>query len=235
MTSHVTEEELAGARPYSPGLLAAYDLWVLGFNNYVVWRCPTTKLLAMYNQNISDAHLDVGPGSGWFLRHVRFPGRDAPEVALVDLNEHSLAKSRRGLLKRHVRTTTRVASVLAPLPVDRQYTSVAASLLMHCVPGTWDTKGVAAFRNVADATTDDGVFFGATVLSHGVRHTRLSRAVAGWFNSKQAFHNEHDDLVGLSQSLYSAWSEVELDVIGSMAVWTARRPQRTSPAADPQS
>jgi len=46
-------------------LLSGYDLWVLGFSNTFVWRCPTRLLLEFYNEHISGNHLDVGVGTGY--------------------------------------------------------------------------------------------------------------------------------------------------------------------------
>ncbi|GAA5058364.1 class I SAM-dependent methyltransferase [Nocardia callitridis] len=179
----------------------------------------------MYNKNVSNAHLDIGPGTGWMLRRVNFPGSSSQVVGLVDLNENSLARSTQRLRRRGVEPTKHLGSVLRELPVDRQYSSVAASLLMHCVPGSWAEKG-EAFRHIADATTDDGVFFGGTVLSKDVPHTRLSRGTLRWFNDAGGFHNAEDDLAGLRTALAAAWGEVELEVIGATALWTARVPLR---------
>lgn len=55
----------AGAAVYSKPLLSGYDLWVLGFSNTFVWRCPTRLLLEFYNEHISGNHLDVGVGTGY--------------------------------------------------------------------------------------------------------------------------------------------------------------------------
>jgi len=46
--------------------------------------------------HISDKHLDIGVGTGYFLDRCRFPST-APKIALFDLNPHSLAKSAKRL------------------------------------------------------------------------------------------------------------------------------------------
>ncbi|MBF6329067.1 class I SAM-dependent methyltransferase [Nocardia transvalensis] len=221
----ISKDEFDGARAYSPLLLRAYDICVLGFNNSFVWRCPTRNLRRLYDGNVSADHLDIGPGTGWHLRHACYPVAH-PKVTLADLNPHPLDMASRRLRRRGIEAVTRVGSVLHPLPVDRRYTSVATSLLMHCVPGGWDSKGVA-FRHIADATADDGVFFGATILAHGVPHTRLSRAVQASFNDRGVFHNRDDDLDGLIAALERSFGTVQVDTVGSVALWTARTPKRT--------
>lgn len=225
----VTAAELEGVRTYSPLFLRVYDLRVLWYNNRFVWRCPTANLGRLYSDNMSDDHLDIGPGTGYHLCHVRYPG-DHPQVTLVDLNKNSLhTASRRLLRKRGIESVTCVGSVLAPLPVERRYRSVAASLLMHCVPGAWsDSKG-AAFRHIADVTADDGVFFGATVLAHGVSQTRRSRAKIAKLNNCGIMHNQDDDLDGLVRALERAFASVSVRTVGAVSLWTARQPRRTQP------
>ncbi|MFI5778972.1 class I SAM-dependent methyltransferase [Nocardia sp. NPDC051570] len=223
-SNEISQAELDGAHPYSPGLLRVYDLWVLGFNNTVVWRCPTRHLRRLYDDNVSGDHLDIGPGTGRHLARAVFP-TSQPRITLIDLNQHPLDMAGRRLRERRIEPTTHIASVLRPLPVERRYASVAASLLMHCVPGGWDSKGIA-FAHIADATADDGVFFGATVLSHDVPHTRISRATSASFNRRGGFHNEDDDLDGLVGALEKAYADVRVNTIGSIALWTARQPRR---------
>ncbi|MGX1779243.1 class I SAM-dependent methyltransferase [Nocardia brasiliensis] len=219
---HVSRAEQAGAAPYSPLLLKIYDQWVLGFNNPRVWRCDTSHLLEQYDRTVSGRHLDIGPGTGWFLAHARFDVA-APEIDLVDLNPAPLAMAAERLRRRGITARTHQGSVLSPLPVDHQFASVAASLLMHCVPGGWDTKGIA-FQHIAAVTADDGVFFGSTVLSSP--ETVLSRLVGGAFRLQGGFDNAADDEPGLRRALEAAWGTVQLHRVGQMALWTAREPRR---------
>jgi len=62
-----------GQRLYSPWFLAIYDLLVLGLYTNLVWRCPTRHLVQQYTHHIGRRHLDVGPGTGYFLEHARVP------------------------------------------------------------------------------------------------------------------------------------------------------------------
>ena len=80
----------AGQAVYSPATLALYDLAVLGISNALLWRCPTRRILALYNQYASEEHLDVGVGTGWYLDHTLFPCSN-PRIGLLDLNGSSLA------------------------------------------------------------------------------------------------------------------------------------------------
>ena len=62
-----------GAAAYTPLTLAFYDLAVLQFSNSFVWQCSSHVLLDFYDQHISDKHLDIGVGTGYFLDRCRFP------------------------------------------------------------------------------------------------------------------------------------------------------------------
>lgn len=219
-----TEAELAGASSYTRGLLRFYDIWVLGFNNRFVWRCPTANLTAMYADNASRYHLDVGPGTGYHLAHAPFPA--AAEVTLVDLNPAPLEMASTRLRARGIDPVTHRGSVLSPLSLERrQFSSISACLLMHCVPGTWNGSKGKAFQYLAELLASDGVFFGATVLGEVPDPTVLGRAVSAWFNRAGVFDNATDDLAGLQRALDDAFEDVDLRMIGSVALWTARRPR----------
>ena len=93
----------AGQAIYSPATLALYDLVVLGVSNRFIWRCPTRGMLALYDRHVSDEHLDIGVGTGWYLDKCKFSsGR--PELSLMDLNASSLAAAACRIARRHERS-----------------------------------------------------------------------------------------------------------------------------------
>ena len=79
----------AGQAAYTATALRLYDWWVLGLSNHLIWRCPTAALRQLYDRNVSDRHVDIGVGTGYFLDKARWPIVD-PSITLVDLNENSL-------------------------------------------------------------------------------------------------------------------------------------------------
>lgn len=54
-------------------LLNLYDPFVLGPVARFVWRCPTPRLIEGYRRHVRDRHLDVGPGTGFFLDRSGLP------------------------------------------------------------------------------------------------------------------------------------------------------------------
>ena len=223
-SSNLVRAEKASAAIYTPAVLAVYDLYVLGFSNYLAWRCPTSKMLDLYNANLSPDHLDIGPGSGWYLAKAALPAE--PVVSLLDMNPNSLAMTTRRLRRRGVEPGLHLGSVLRPLPLNRRFGSVAANFLMHCVPGRWEQKGVA-FQHIAEIIHDDGVFFGSTILGRGVATNPLAATISALYNRVlHVFHNTHDDRAGLETALRAAFSDVRIAVFGSVATWVARSPRR---------
>jgi hypothetical protein len=113
-----------GAAVYTPLTLAFYDLVVLGFSNSFAWQCPSRLILNFYNHHVSNKHLDIGVGTGYFLDRCRFPS-DAPTIALFDLNRNCLAATARRL-RRYI-PSCHLGNVLRPIDIGiSEFDSVGA-------------------------------------------------------------------------------------------------------------
>ena len=209
----------AGQREYTPWLLAIYDPWVLGFMARAVWRCPTPPVVERYHRQVGQRHLDVGPGTGYFLDKADLP--PGTRVTLLDPNPNVLLHASRRLAS--ISVTTVEADVLKPLPVEGPFDSVALNYVLHCLPGPQSRKA-AAIRNVAAVLVPDGVLFGGTVLGSPAEHTLAARAILWSFNRQGAFDNLADTEEGLRQILKESFRTVEIDVVGSVAHFTATGP-----------
>jgi hypothetical protein len=129
----------AGQALYMAGFLRVYDTVVLRFNVHLVWRCPTRRLVRLYDDHVSGRHLDIGVGTGYFLDKCHWP-TPSPDITLMDLNPSPFEVS----AKRHQRfqPKTHQANVLEPFGLSaRRFESVGLSLLLHRLPGTMATKG----------------------------------------------------------------------------------------------
>jgi SAM-dependent methyltransferase len=208
----------AGQGIYSRAFLRIYDPVILGFYGKVVWRCPTSRLLEQYRQHVGHTHLDVGPGTGYFLEHARLP--DDAQITLLDPNPDVLAHVVRRLFDRHPSAVQ--ADVLKPLPLapSKGFDSAALNYVLHCLPGP-PVRKAAAVQNVAAVLKPGGVLFGATVLGATGPHTWLSRAVLRFVNSRRIFDNLSDTERGLRDLLEASFARVEIEVIGSVAVFTS--------------
>ena len=209
-----------GQREYTPLFLRIYDPVILGFFTPVVWRCPTTRLVEGYRRHLGHRHLDVGPGTGYFLERAGLP--DGSPVTLLDPNAHVLAHASRRL--RRLDVTTIEADVCKPLPVEGPFDSAALNGVLHCLPGPLPRKA-AAVANVAAVLAPTGVLFGASILGLSGRHTRLSRSLLKANNRRGTFDNLGDTQEGLGKILEASFERVELETVGSMAVFAAANPR----------
>ena len=212
-----------GQRDYNAVLLNAYDPLVLGPIARFVWRCPTTRLVEQYRRHIRDRHLDVGPGTGYFIEHAGLP--DGSRVTILDPNTNVLRHVSRRL--RSLDVTAVEADVLKPLPVDGPFDSAALHLVIHCLPGPLARKA-AAVADVAAVLAPTGVLFGASVLGTSGHHARAARTFLRAFNWQGGFDNLGDSEEGLRDILGASFEQVEVNAIGSVAVFAASNP-RTAP------
>jgi SAM-dependent methyltransferase len=209
-----------GQSDYTRPLLMVYDRMVLGFMARYVWRCSTSRLVGSYRRHIRNEHLDVGPGTGYFLGRSGLP--DGSRVTILDPNSNVLAHAARRL--RRLDVTAVRADVLKPLPVEGPFGSAAINLVIHCLPGPPSRKAQAV-ANVAAVLAPTGVLFGATVLGSSGRHTWPARRVLWAFNRRGAFDNLDDTEDWLRQVLGASFERVELETMGSVAMFAASVPR----------
>lgn len=209
----------AGQAVYTRPFLRIYDFAVLGVSNRFVWKCPTQRLLDHYNQHVTANHLDVGVGSGYFLDKCRFPS-PAPRIALMDLNENALNFTSRRIARYKPSTYRR--NVLEPVSLDTtKFDSVGINYLLHCVPGSMESKGVS-FDYLKALMNPNATLFGSTLLRADVLGNWLAKRLMALYNNKGIFSNRNDDLDGLAAALSQRFREVAVEVIGCVALFSAR-------------
>ena len=149
----------AGQRIYTPLVLRAYDLVVLGFSNRFAWHCPSERMLGRY-----DPTRPAPPRSRGRDRLVPRPLHVARRAA----GDHTARPKRelavgRGPASRAVRAAAVRANALDPLPLgDVRFESAAANYLLHCLPGPIEAKAAALAANVRPYLEPGGVLFGST-------------------------------------------------------------------------
>lgn len=212
-----TDPAYQGQADYNRVFLRIYDRLVLGLFARFVWRMSTADHVRLYREHIRPNHLDVGPGTGYFLERAGLA--DGSKVTILDPNPNVLAHVTRRL--RRLDVTAVQADVLKPLPTPGPFNSAALSFVLHCLPGPMDSKAVA-IENIARVLEPDGVLFGITILGPSARHTRLGRALLGMLNRRGTFSNLDDTEAGLREILQRSFRDVRVETAGVTATFVAQ-------------
>ena len=135
----------------------------------------------------------------------------------MDLNPNSLKFTAERVSRYKPEQYT--ANVLDPIEqkIDK-FDSIAINAVIHCVPGTMETKMVI-FDNIKPLLNPGGVIFGSTILNIGVKQNWLTKRFMKRFNEKKIFSNLEDDLDTLKKGLDKRFSYSEVNVIGTAALF----------------
>jgi ubiquinone/menaquinone biosynthesis C-methylase UbiE len=211
-----------GQKVYNPWVLRIYDFYVVFLSNKFVWGCSANKQLAQYKELISENHLDVGVGSGYYLSKTLNNNQSSHiKITLMDLNQNSLhfaAKRIKNLDPKLIKT-----DIMQPLSSEitaQKYDSIGLNFLLHCLPGTMDDKSIV-FKNIADLLEPNGNCFGSTIIND-YKNVKASK-LANIYNKKGIFSNKQDTYQSLEQNLKQYFSNVKLKQIGSVVLFQATK------------
>ncbi|MHA7773957.1 class I SAM-dependent methyltransferase [Roseibium sp. M-1] len=215
------EAHKPGYAIYSAKSLAIYDALVLGFSNRFLWRCPSRHMVSLYDRHLAEGHLDIGVGTGYFLDKATFPVAK-PKITLMDPNPLCLDKAA-GRIERY-RPAKVQADALVPWPATLgRFGSIALNYVLHCLPGTMTDKA-CLFDHLRPHLAEDGTVFGATILQGDAPRSAAARKLMQIYNAKGVFSNEQDTEASLRLELEKRFGEVEIERIGCVALFSARRP-----------
>ncbi|WP_298770274.1 methyltransferase [uncultured Shewanella sp.] len=206
----------AGQAVYTRKMLLIYNLWVLGFSNTYLWRCPTTFLRAHFHKKVSLNHLDVGVGTGYYLEKCLTEKQR--RVALLDLNSVSLSTA--GAKIRQYHPEIYKGNVLAPLELNCEpFDSISMNYLLHCLPGDLVAKSVV-FEHLIPYLNEGGTLFGSTILGQGTQPGYFATKLMNFYNHKGIFDNLSDDLMSLETILNKHFQKVKIEMRGCVAIFS---------------
>lgn len=214
-----SEKVLAGQAVYSRSVLSVYDWWVLGISNSFIWKCPSSLILALFNQHVSGNHLDVGVGTGYFLDRCQFP-QTHPRLALMDLNANSL-KAAADRINRY-QPETYQQDILSPIVQPIQpFDSISINYLLHCLPGSLESKSVV-FDYLSPLLKANGTIFGATILQGNAPRSFVAKRLMKIYNKKGIFSNTQDTLEVLEEILKKRYTQYDIQVKECVALFWAK-------------
>lgn len=213
-----TADELnASVRLYTPLVLTFYDAFVLQFSSRVAWQFSAPHILELYNRHLSENHLEIGVGTGYFLDKAVFPTKQ-PRITLVDLNANTLAATSRRIARYAPRCI--VANALAPISFENTFDSIGLNYVLHTMPVSMREKS-EVFGLVRGYLNEGGVLFGTTLLGNGVDANLLARLLMRVYNRLKWFSNQRDNLPDLESGLRANFRRYQVRVIGPTAVFEA--------------
>jgi len=192
-----------------------YDFSTIWFGNAHIWKCPTARILSHYNAHISDDHLDIGVGTGYFLDQCRFPSA-TPRVTLLDVSRSALDRSAQRLQRYAPQLIE--ADICQPLMLGATFDSISLTYVLHCLPGPIARKGQVLGRLRA-LLRPGGVLFGATLLSHAGEQSWLAAQLMHVYNTVGIFANRQDTPDGLARALGGHFRDVSVRVVGGAGIF----------------
>lgn len=207
-----------GQAIYSKKVLSIYDFWVLGVSNHLFWKCPTRNISNHFLDCVSPNHLDVGVGTGYYLKN--YLPQKTRRIALLDMNRNSLSEASNAIS--HFQPEIYQADVLNmhDLCVEK-FDSISVNYLLHCLPGNLVEKSIL-FENLKNLLSDEGVLFGSTILGKGVEVNFCAQKIMNFYNKKGIFCNFDDDFESLSKYLSEHFSKVDIKIIGCVALFSCK-------------
>jgi len=222
MNKYLTPKKIyEGQAVYNRLMLTIYDLFVLKFSNHLIWKCPLKDILTHYNLNISNNHLDVGVGTGYFLDNCNF-SINYPRIALLDINTNCL-KATAKRIKRFNPEILPAANILEPLEIPgSSFDSIGINYVLHCLAGSIHEKSVV-FNHLKKFLNPGGVIFGSTLLNKGVKISKNAKIAMYIYNNWiKSFHNNDDSLNDFKNAMKNNFYESKIKVIGNAILFSGR-------------
>jgi len=212
------KEVYDGQKAYTPLTLPLYDA-ILAFNNAVFWKVSSKLFIDLYRENVTPNHLDIGVGTGRWIRKAN--PRPFSRLALADINLNSLAETQRNLADS--RPETFQVNALEEMDIPGKFTSVGCTYLLHCIPGAGFRQKAPVFVNAHQLLEPGGVFFGATVCGKDIGLLDRGYLNNRFYNKLGWFHNAEDSFEELREVLQAQFSQVNVRKVGEVAFFVAKK------------
>jgi 2-polyprenyl-3-methyl-5-hydroxy-6-metoxy-1,4-benzoquinol methylase len=219
MTSISETDIRKGQAVYTPLMLKIYDLWVLNISNSWIWRCSKRIQLEQFNRHATANHLDIGVGTGYYLKNHPWPAHT--KLSLMDLNPNCLEATKK--LLHPITANAYLHDIFKPnTGLNNQFDSISMNYLLHCLPGSMQTKATA-LANAKEMLSPGGILFGATILADAQLHTKISQRLCAFYNSKAIFSNTKDTKDALQVAVTEHLVDVEIQIVGCVALFKGLR------------
>lgn len=170
-------------------ILNNYDYLVNNINCKYAWKCNQSVIKNLYKNNISKNHLEIGPGTGYFLKDYNFDN-----LFLMDINRDILKASQDNLkinsknINIYQHNIFEDDNKVNNLNLD----SIGLTYVLHCVPGKLDFLLNNLVKNI---NNNNYTIFGATVIPNN--NDFIASTELFFLNKTGVFSNYNDKMSDL--------------------------------------
>ena len=135
-----------------------YDYFVNNINCKYIWKCDQRYIKKLYAHNITNKHVEIGPGTGYFIKKYQFRN-----LHLIDINQDILNNSKKNLtnncqnIKIHNKNIFEINN-----KINEDISSVGLSYVLHCIPNNLDISLDNLVENIS--TNNQITIFGSIVI-----------------------------------------------------------------------
>lgn len=195
--------------------LFAYDYLVNDLNCNLVWQCEKNNIVQNYVSNITGNHIEIGPGTGYFLQNEQFN-----TLQLIDINNDILVNSGQNLKKNSIEIQSHCHNIFSyTLTHLKPADSIGLSYVLHCVPGKIEDNVKNLINNIH---FDKYILFGASVIKDPEERNMFAEIELFWLNKLGIFNNHGDTYKGLQKYLQESGFEYNLRLEGYVAIFHIR-------------
>ena len=193
-----------------------YDRFVNQINCEKVWKCSQKHIIDNYRANIDCNHLEIGPGTGYFLKKQNL-NIDFNNLTLVDVNSKILHYSKNNLQSECSNIEILSHDLFASqIPREVEFNSVGINYVLHCVPGNLQTKLDKLISNLGDNKYN---LFGASVICDPLHMNVIAEYELMFLNAFGIFNNNNDTYQELNEYLNNTNLNFSLKKQGYVAIF----------------
>ena len=193
-----------------------YDRLVNEINCEKVWKCSKKHIINNYNKNINCNHLEIGPGTGYFLKKKNL-NVNLNKLTLVDVNSKILNYSKNNLKSEYSDINILSHNLFSyEIPSKVKFNSVGINYVLHCIPGNLQTKLDKLIFNLGNNKYN---LFGASVICDPLHMNPIAEYELIFLNALGIFNNNNDTYEELNEYLNNRNLNFSLKKQGYVAIF----------------
>lgn len=186
-----------------------YDLLVNNLNCKYVWKCDQKYIQNIYDKNITRNHIEIGPGTGYFLKKYKFDN-----LTLIDVNQDILEESSRNLennCKNINIINHNIFEKNNKLEI-KNYNSIGINYVLHCVPNDLSYSISNMINNIPN---NNLTLFGSTVIPSEKDKFSLAQLEIYFLNKFGIFNNKSHSVNDISLYIKNNFQNYNMNKIGN--------------------